>query len=147
MLFRSAGAAPTPAVAPVRPPRTETSSGTKLRPARPDRGEQHLELGQAFLLALTGLSDRNAVQGLFSRVLLLLLLAFSCYGINVLADFQFQAQEEAREFAVRQEQLRSTGRLAAEIAHQLKNPLAIINNAAFSVQRLLKNDEIGRAHV
>ena len=76
-------------------------------------------------------------SGLFSRVLLLLLLAISCYGINVLADLQLQAQEEAREFAVRQEQLRSTGRLAAEIAHQLKNPLAIINNAAFSLQKTI----------
>ena len=82
--------------------------------------------------------DRNAVQGLFSRVLLLLLLAMSCYGINVLADLQLQAQEEAQEFAIRREQLRSTGRLAAEIAHQLKNPLAIINNAAFSLQKSLK---------
>lgn len=111
----------------------------KRRMARPDRGDQQLEVGQAFLLALTGLSDRNALQGLFSRVLLLLLLAVSCYGINVLADLQLQAQEEAREFALRQEQLRSTGRLAAEIAHQLKNPLAIINNAAFSLQKSLED--------
>lgn len=109
----------------------------KTRPRHPDRGEHHLEVSQAFLLALTGLSDRNALQGLFSRVLLLLMLAVACYGINVLADLQLQAQEEAREFTTRQEQLRSTGRLAAEIAHQLKNPLAIINNAAFSLQKSL----------
>lgn len=110
----------------------------KLKKPRPDREEQQLEVGQAFLLAITGLADRNAVQGLFSRVLLLLLLAMSCYGINVLADLQLQAQDEAQEFAYRQGQLRSTGRLAAEIAHQLKNPLAIINNAAFSLQKALR---------
>ena len=31
-----------------------------------------------------------------------------------------------------------SGRLAAEIAHQLKNPLGIINNAAFTLQRTVK---------
>ena len=116
---------------------TARANQVGIHPRHTDRGDQHLEVSQAFLLALTGLSDRNALQGLLSRVLLLLLLAIACYGINVLADLQLQVQEEAREFAVRQEQLRSTGRLAAEIAHQLKNPLAIINNAAFSLQKSL----------
>jgi signal transduction histidine kinase len=109
----------------------------KRRVSRPDSGDQQLEVGQALLLAITGLADRNALQSLLSRVLLLLLLAVSCYGINVLADLQLQAQDEAHEFDIRQEQLRSTGRLAAEIAHQLKNPLSIINNAAFSLQKSL----------
>jgi signal transduction histidine kinase len=31
----------------------------------------------------------------------------------------------------------AAGRLAAEVAHQIKNPLGIINNAAFSLQRSL----------
>jgi signal transduction histidine kinase len=46
--------------------------------------------------------------------------------------------EEAREFAMREGQLRSAGRVAAEFTHQMKNPLAIINNTAFSLQRALK---------
>jgi signal transduction histidine kinase len=57
------------------------------------------------------------------------------YGVQVLLERQRQASEEAREFALREGQLHSAGRLAAEFAHQIKNPLAIINNAAFSLQR------------
>jgi signal transduction histidine kinase len=82
-------------------------------------------------------------QLFLARVLLLVLLTACCYGVEVLVDRGLQADEEAREFASRQDQLASAGRLAAEIAHRLKNPLAIINNAAFSVQRLLKNDASG----
>ena len=128
----AAGSVPTNA-----PALNAKSIDLKKRRQKPDTGDQQLEVGQAVLLAITSLSDRNALQLLFSRVALLLLLAVSCYGINVLGDRHLEAQEEAREFNTRQEQLRSTGRLAAEIAHQLKNPLAIINNAAFSLQRSL----------
>jgi signal transduction histidine kinase len=39
---------------------------------------------------------------------------------------------------MREGQLRSAGRVAAEFTHQMKNPLAIINNTAFSLQRALK---------
>jgi signal transduction histidine kinase len=44
-------------------------------------------------------------------------------------------QEQTREQRARQGQLTTAGRMAAGIAHQLKNPLAIINNAAFNLQR------------
>ncbi len=138
--FSTAGQVPVvrPAVPvePVQPPTVDISKPGKKRVRRADSDET-TDLGRAMLLAATSLSEGQAVQAIFSRVLLLLLLAVAGYGINVLADLQLQAQEEAREFAIRQEQLRSTGRLAAEIAHQLKNPLAIINNAAFSLQKSL----------
>lgn len=71
------------------------------------------------------------------RLIVLWLLTACCYGVQALAARQRQVEEEAREFAVRQGQLRAAGRLAAEIAHQIKNPLAIINNAAFSLRRAL----------
>src|SRR5205814_2045787 len=35
--------------------------------------------------------------------------------------------------------------LAAEFAHKIKNPLAIINNAAYSLQRTFKNENSGTA--
>jgi len=40
---------------------------------------------------------------------------------------------------VREGQLRSAGRLSAEFAHQIKNPLAIINNTVYSLQRAVKD--------
>jgi signal transduction histidine kinase len=72
------------------------------------------------------------------RMAVLLLMTFCCYGLQVLFDKQRRVNEEAAEFEQRQQQLQSAGRLAAEIAHQLKNPLGIINNAAFTLQRTVK---------
>lgn len=71
------------------------------------------------------------------QVAVLVLLTFCCYGVQVLAAGQRRAEDERNEFIVRTEQLRSAGRLAAEVAHQIKNPLAIINNVTFSLQKNL----------
>ncbi len=81
----------------------------------------------------------NPAEPLLLRVTLLLLMTVCCYGVQVLLERQRLALEEAREFATREGLLRSAGRLAAEFAHQIKNPLAIINTAAFSLQRALKD--------
>lgn len=75
------------------------------------------------------------------RVAVLLLLTFCCYGVQVLAAGQLRVEEEQKEFLVRTEQLRGAGRLAAEFAHQIKNPLAIINNVTFSLQRAIKGTQ------
>jgi signal transduction histidine kinase len=83
---------------------------------------QHEDLGQPFAL----------------RLVVLGLTTICCWGAQVLLERQRLAVEEADEFAAREGQLRSAGRLAAEFAHQIKNPLAIINNAAFSLQRGLR---------
>ena len=82
-----------------------------------------------------------ATEPFLLRLILLWLLALCCYGVQVLLEKQKRAAEEAQEFAVRQEQLRSAGRLAAKIAHQIKNPLGIINNAAYSLQRALQENK------
>lgn len=74
-------------------------------------------------------------ENAYERVIVLLLWASCCYGIQLLFERQKRAEAEATEFAVRQERLQTAGRLAAEIAHQIKNPLGIITNAAFCLQR------------
>jgi two-component system sensor histidine kinase HydH len=81
----------------------------------------HEEMGEPFVL----------------RMLVLWLTAISCYGAQAFLERQRLATEEADEFAARENQLRSAGRLAAEFAHQIKNPLTVINNAAYSLQRSL----------
>jgi signal transduction histidine kinase len=83
----------------------------------------HEDLGQPFVL----------------RLVVLWLTTVCCYGAQVLLERQRLAIEEADEFASREGQLRSAGRLAAEFAHQIKNPLAIINNAAYSLQRAVRD--------
>ncbi len=77
-------------------------------------------------------------ESLVLRVLLLLLMTAVCLGLQVLLDRQRQREAESREFALKQEQLEAAGRLAAEIAHQLKNPLGIINNAAYTLHKTVK---------
>jgi signal transduction histidine kinase len=77
------------------------------------------------------------------RMAVLLLTTICCYGLELLLERQRHAAEEAGEFAAREGQLRSAGRLAAEFAHQIKNPLAIINNAAFSLRRAARE---GKPH-
>lgn len=89
----------------------------------------HEELGEPFVL----------------RMLVLWLTAMSCYGAQAFLERQRLAAEEADEFAARENQLHSAGRLAAEFAHQIKNPLAVINNAAYSLQRSLPKNENGAA--
>ena len=73
------------------------------------------------------------------RLAVLLLTTVCCYGLQALLERQRLAIEEAEEFAAREGQLHSAGRLAAEFAHQIKNPLAVINNVAFSLQRSLRD--------
>lgn len=75
------------------------------------------------------------LETLILRVLLLLLITACCFGIQVLLDRRRREGREAEEFLMKQHQLQAAGRLAAEVAHQLKNPLGIITNALYSLQR------------
>lgn len=95
-------------------------------------------LDQGLLDAMYPGGPENPTEPFVLRISLLLMMTLCCYGVQVLLDKQRQVDAEMREFALRREQLHATGRLAAEIAHQLKNPLGIINNAAFTLQRTVK---------
>jgi len=88
--------------------------------------------------AVSPLMPDNPTEPFLIRLIVIWLMTLCCYGVQVLFEKQRQAGEEAREFNSRQAQLRSAGRLAAQIAHQIKNPLGIINNAAYSLQRALQ---------
>ncbi len=82
--------------------------------------------------------DTVNVEMLAVRICLMLLLTACCLGVQVLFDHRRRANEDLEDFAARQQQLETAGRLAAEVAHQIKNPLAIINNSLFTLERHLK---------
>ena len=92
------------------------------------------------------LSPQGAVGEPFVlRMLVLWLTALTCYGVQAFFERQRLAAEEAGEFAARENQLHSAGRVAAEFAHQIKNPLAVISNAAYSLRRALGNTNAAAA--
>lgn len=69
------------------------------------------------------------------RVMVLLLVSLCCWGVYVLLQRERERARQRHELEVREQTAAASGRLAAELAHQLKNPLGIINNAAFVLQR------------
>jgi signal transduction histidine kinase len=72
------------------------------------------------------------------RISVLVLVGVCCWGIQILSERQRRRDQQRQEMLLRSEKMHATGRLAAEVAHQLKNPLSIINNAAFNLQRNLE---------
>ncbi len=91
---------------------------------------------------------QNWGEPLILRMVVLWLMALCCYGLELLLERQRLAAEEAAEFAAREGQLHSAGRIAAEFAHQIKNPLGIISNATYSIQRSLREQKpVAAEHV
>jgi signal transduction histidine kinase len=122
------------------PPRVpvETNSATVQAHAPPPRHPHHYDTSPA---PQPDIDVLLPPESFVLHIFVLLLLTFCCYGVQALAERQRRELEEAREFAVREGQLHSAGRLAAEFAHQIKNPLAVIANAAFSLQRSLPENK------
>ncbi len=112
-----------------------TTAPLLLRGASATSGETTSATTTGVLLEL---AEINPTEDVLLRLIVLGLVSVWLYAVQVLLEKQRLAAAEAAEFSSRESQLRSAGRLAAEFAHQLKNPLAIINNATFSLQRGLK---------
>ncbi len=68
------------------------------------------------------MGDEGGAEPFILRLSILLLMTVSCYGVQVLSFRQRIAEEEVQKSAARNDELKAAGRLAAEIAHQLKNP-------------------------
>ena len=114
---------------PANAPHPDVSVEKALAGATPDQRTA------AWNQAVSDYESRDNRENPLERFIVLLTWAICCYGIQALFEKQKKAEAEATEFAVRQERLHTAGRLAAEIAHQIKNPLGIITNAAFCLQR------------
>jgi signal transduction histidine kinase len=97
-----------------------------------------LEEKRAATRPIEGATLANPTEPFILRLIILWLIMAACYGVQLLLFRERMSLEEERKSAARNDELRAAGRLAAEIAHQLKNPLGIINNAVFSLQRGLK---------
>jgi len=98
-------------------------------------------LDDATIKAMDLSPNEGLGESFLLRLLVLWLTTISCHGAQAFVEKQHVVAAEAEEFAVRENQLRAAGRLAAEFAHQIKNPLAIISNSAHSLQRSARENK------
>ena len=76
--------------------------------------------------------EREAVT---LNLVILVLVGAACWGGNTLIQIRLRAIGENQERVIRTERLNVAALMASSIAHELKNPLAIMNNAAFILRR------------
>jgi len=115
---------------------TNRADETSLRGALADELNRISRQPRSVVVAVLSPESYGVTPGLqVLRVAVLTLLTFSVYGMQVLLARQRQVLLEQQTFMVLTERLRTAGRVAAEFAHQVKNPLAIINNVIFSLQK------------
>ncbi len=90
---------------------------------------------ESWAVSADGYTREAFAEPVVLRIFFLVMLSACSMGVHLTLIRQKQVREEAQEFWLRQEQIRANGRLASEIAHQLKNPLGIINNVVYIIQK------------
>lgn len=81
---------------------------------------------------------RHMSTAVWLRLGLLVGVAAWCRALQILLEKQQEKLALEAELELKRQQLEAAARLAAEIAHQLKNPLAIINNASYTLQKTVR---------
>ncbi len=71
------------------------------------------------------------------NIVILVMAGAGCWGGNMVIRMRLRALGEDQERVIRTEKLNLAALIATSVAHELKNPLAIMTNAAF----ILKRDE------
>jgi two-component system, LuxR family, sensor kinase FixL len=61
--------------------------------------------------------------------------------LEELVQARTQALEDAQETLVRRERLATLGQLAGSVAHEIRNPLGIVRNAAFYLEQVSKDQD------
>ena len=74
-------------------------------------------------------------RALALNVIILVLAGAGCWGGNTIIQMRLRALGENQERVIRTEKLNVAALMASSIAHELKNPLAIMNNAAYILRR------------
>ncbi|MCP5462912.1 MAG: GHKL domain-containing protein [bacterium] len=74
------------------------------------------------------------------RILMLFLVSICCWGIYFLVEKNRIRISENQERAIRSEKLQIAAKIASTVAHELKNPLAIISNALYLIKKNVYKD-------
>ena len=80
-------------------------------------------------------SSEHQRRAVMLHLVILGMVGGGCWGGNTLIQTRLRALVEAQERVIRTEKLNLAGMMATSIAHELKNPLAIMNNAAYILRR------------
>ncbi|MDP8219450.1 MAG: ATP-binding protein, partial [Candidatus Theseobacter exili] len=67
------------------------------------------------------------------RIFALVLVSGCCWGVYSLVRLKTKEGEELEELKLRKDKMLGLSRMAGEIAHEIKNPLSIVNNAAYYI--------------
>ena len=82
----------------------------------------------------------------YLKMIVLVLISLCGYGIYALFQERAILAADEREKNLRNQRIFAMERLAGEIAHGLKNPLSIINNASYFLEKKITEDDV-RNHV